>query len=112
MRQLHALALLSTTFIFASAAGAQSEGQYQGYQPAYQGQAPGMAVGGPQYAPPTGPMQGSPPSQGLTIGQWFGQYDQIRRQAQMSPAERQQADSLMSRGLSILVPGENKIATK
>jgi hypothetical protein len=58
------------------------------------------------------PQQMQAPSNGITVPQWFMRYDQIRREAQMSPVEKQQADSLMSRGLSILVPGENKIATK
>lgn len=52
------------------------------------------------------------PGQNLSIGQWFTRYDQIRHDAQMSPMERQQADQLMSRGLSILVPGDTKVATK
>lgn len=46
------------------------------------------------------------------IMQWFQRYDQIRRQAQMSPAERQKADNLLSKGLSIIVPGEEKTVTQ
>jgi len=46
------------------------------------------------------------------IKQWFVTYDQIRRQAQMTPAERQQADNLMSKGLSVLMPGEEKIVAQ
>jgi hypothetical protein len=48
----------------------------------------------------------------IPVNQWFSHYDQIRHQAQMSPQERQRADQLMSRGLSILVPGDEKVATK
>src|SRR5205807_6758061 len=36
----------------------------------------------------------------------------IRHQAQMNPSERQRADALMSRGLSILIPGDEKASTK
>lgn len=39
---------------------------------------------------------------------WFNNYDQIRRQAQLSPGERQKADQIMSRGLSIFMPGADK----
>lgn len=46
------------------------------------------------------------------IKQWFVSYDQIRRQAQMTPSERQQADNLMSKGLSVLMPGEEKIVAQ
>lgn len=61
----------------------------------------------------------NPPSssQGMTassdrITQWFTQYDQIRRHAQMAPAERQQADHLLSQGMSILVPGDEKVQAR
>ncbi len=43
-----------------------------------------------------------------TIRNWFNCYDQIRRQAQLSPAERQRADQIMSKGLSIFMPGADK----
>ncbi len=43
-----------------------------------------------------------------TIRSWFMQYDQIRRTAQMSPAERQQADQVLSRGLALFMPGQDK----
>ncbi len=78
----------------------QSQPQYQNYQP--QGGAP---VGGEQFSnaqrPATDPAM---------IKRWFASYDQVRRQAQMTPSERQQADGLMSRGLSMFVPGEEKLA--
>lgn len=46
------------------------------------------------------------------IKQWFVSYDQIRRQAQMTPRERQDADNLMQKGLSVLMPGEEKIVAQ
>ncbi|HEY9784081.1 MAG TPA: hypothetical protein V6D17_01680 [Candidatus Obscuribacterales bacterium] len=49
---------------------------------------------------------------GPLIQQWFQKYDQVRRQAQMNPAERQKADNLLSKGLSIIVPGEEKVVTQ
>jgi hypothetical protein len=45
----------------------------------------------------------------LSVPQWFAAYDQIRRQAQMTPAERREADSLLSQGFSVLMPGEQKV---
>jgi hypothetical protein len=45
------------------------------------------------------------------VMQWFAQYDQIRRAAQMNPQERMRADNLMSKGLSIVVPGPEKAIT-
>jgi len=122
MQKLPKIALtLSAAALFASPAFAQ-------YQPQPQyanqgGQAPpvyGMPT--QPYAPNASAMQPHPPlpqqaamqvpAQGLTIGQWFSYYDQIRRDAQMNPTERQQADQLLSKGLSILVPGDTKLATK
>jgi len=41
---------------------------------------------------------------------WFARYDQVRRQAQMSPTQRRQADNMMSQGLSMFVPGDEKLA--
>ena len=77
----------------------------------YTGPVPQTAAMPPQqFMQPQAAMQA--PAQGLTIGQWFTYYDQIRRDAQMNPNERQQADQLLSKGLSILVPGDTKLATK
>ncbi len=45
------------------------------------------------------------------VAQWFSKYDAIRRNAQMNPQERQRADNLMSKGLSIVVPGPEKAIT-
>lgn len=42
------------------------------------------------------------------IKQWFSRYDIVRKQAQMSPSEKEQADNLLSQGLSVFVPGPNK----
>ena len=57
----------------------------------------------------TGKSQQASPGR---VSQWFNRYDQIRRQAQMNPAERQQADYLLSRGMAILVPGNEKVAAR
>jgi hypothetical protein len=97
--------------------GAPQQGYPMNGMPAQQGVPNGMVTGAMPARPAFGapPQTGAPmraPSQPLSIGQWFTRYDQIRFDAQMSPQERQQADALMSRGLSILVPGDNKIATK
>jgi hypothetical protein len=46
------------------------------------------------------------------ISQWFIRYDQIRREAQMNPVERQQADTLLSKGMSIVTPGPEKEAAR
>jgi hypothetical protein len=43
---------------------------------------------------------------------WFTQYDNIRRNAQMTPSERSQADGLLSKGMSILTPGQDKVAAR
>ena len=40
---------------------------------------------------------------------WFSQYDEIRREAQMNPVDKQQADSMLSKGLAMFVPGPEKI---
>lgn len=108
-------------------------GQYAP-QPAYYGQSQGQGGyqnGQGQFYPATpqqqqGQMMQSPgnslaarpaakqaPAKGaMSVNQWFHAYDQIRHQAQMSPSERQRADALMSRGLSVLIPGDEKAATK
>jgi hypothetical protein len=54
----------------------------------------------------------SQPTNNPRVQKWFHDYDVIRRQAQMTPNERQQADALLSQGLSIIVPGEQKIAAR
>jgi len=42
------------------------------------------------------------------VQDWFGKYDNIRRQAQMSPQERARSDAMMSKGLSMFVAGDEK----
>lgn len=61
--------------------------------------------------PAAGKAAGVKPGQ-ISVAQWFSHYDNIRHAAQMSPQERQRADALMSRGFSILIPGDEKLATK
>lgn len=46
------------------------------------------------------------------VGQWFNQYDEIRRRAQMNPRERQQADYFLSKITAVFVPGEEKIQAR
>lgn len=100
-------------------------GQYPGGSPAQPAAYPPGFTAAPSPAPWSMPPAGSsqmPPANpagtagqilpSISIGEWFARYDQIRHQAQMSPAERQRADSLMSRGLSILIPGDEKQATR
>jgi hypothetical protein len=43
------------------------------------------------------------------IKAWFAKYDDIRRQAQMNPTERAKADTLLSKGLAIVMPGPDKV---
>jgi hypothetical protein len=46
------------------------------------------------------------------IRQWFDRYDNIRRQAQMNPADRKRADEVMSKGLAVIIPGDDKTAAQ
>jgi hypothetical protein len=46
------------------------------------------------------------------IKDWFGKYDEIRREAQMNPTDRQKADTMLSKGLSMFVPGPEKLDTQ
>ncbi len=52
------------------------------------------------------------PQQAAKVYQWFLKYDEIRRRAQMNPIEKQQADGLLARGLSLFMPGQDKLAGK
>jgi len=67
---------------------------------------------------PSGPMgvpQGNMARGGPYIMEWFQRYDQVRRQSQMSPAEKQKADGLMSKGmtgLGAMLAGDEKAATQ
>jgi hypothetical protein len=67
----------------------------------YMGGNAGNAGGAPQQAPAT-PVP--------KIQEWFNHYDNIRRQAQMNPQEKAQSDAMMSKGLSIFMPGDDKAA--
>ena len=114
------VAFMAPVLLACIAQSALAQGQdvyqqgYPGYQPAY----PPAAVY-PQNQPPAAPSYapqkqngGQNASQSMSIAQWFHNYDQIRHQAQMSPGERQRADALLSRGFSILMPGDEKEATR
>ncbi len=81
-------------------------GGYQDAPPQAYGNAGGYSGGVPAA------NQGAPAANPARVHQWFNQYDQIRRQAQMNPAERQQSDYLLSRGMAILMPGEEKMAAR
>ena len=104
------------------------QGQYPPQYQQFQGQgAPGMPVNMPVgYGPPGGqqqqgnfypPQQSAAASQGgqpdkaraATIAQWFQNYDDIRRKAQMNPTEKQKADALMSKAISMFIPGNDKV---
>lgn len=65
---------------------------------------------GPAGMPPAGMNRGGP-----YILEWFERYDQVRRQAQMSPSEKLKADGLMSKGMSglgAMLAGDEKAATQ
>lgn len=80
---------------YASAPWAQQPGVPNSY---YAGQAPS-----------TKPVN---PQQAARVYQWFLQYDEVRRRAQMNPIEKQQADGLLARGLGLFMPGQDKLAAK
>lgn len=67
---------------------------------------------------PTGPMGMAPANMrrgGPYIQEWFQRYDQVRRQSQMTPSEKQKADGLMSKGmtgLGAMLAGDEKAATQ
>lgn len=61
---------------------------------------------------PSKGAQTAAPGGRLDVPQWFSRYDQIRREAQMTPEERQQANQLLSRGFSPLRPENEKVATR
>lgn len=46
------------------------------------------------------------------VPQWFVRYDQVRRQAQMSPAEKMKSDNLMAKGIGAMMAGQEKGATQ
>jgi hypothetical protein len=71
-----------------------------------QGQMP-SSFGGPAQQ---GMQQQAPKT--VSIGEWFNRYDMVRYRAQMNPAERKKADEMLSKGLSLIVPGEEKQSTQ
>lgn len=73
-------------------------GQGQGYMQSSQGLSPGSAVSRMQ----------TQATDANSLKSWFARYDQVRRQAQMTPVERGKADNLLSNGLAVFVPGEEK----
>lgn len=74
-------------------------------------QQPAGAQSQPQSQPQVQPEQRPATDPGL-IAEWFGKYDQIRRQAQMNPQEKTRANELLSKGLSIIIPGQEKETTR
>lgn len=85
-----------------------------GQQANYGRQNPGTldtSYGSGQAPYPSSPQLRAP-QQGSAVAQWFAKYDQIRRQAQMSPQERQQADYFLSKVTAIFVPGQEKLEAK
>ncbi|MBX9689276.1 MAG: hypothetical protein K2X27_21380 [Candidatus Obscuribacterales bacterium] len=85
----------------------------------YRGQAPNQQYGQAQgynnpYAQNTQQKLGGTanPQQAAKVYQWFLSYDEIRRRAQMNPIEKQQADSLLARGLGFFMPGQDKLQAK
>ena len=58
-------------------------------------------------------VSSSTPSNNIeSIRKWFQRYDNIRHEAQMTPTERQKADAMMAQGLSIIIPGEQKVESQ
>ncbi len=68
-----------------------------------------FCLGQSQNAAQASSVLATPPA---LIKDWFAKYDDIRRQAQMNPTERQKADTMLAKGLSILVPGPEKAETQ
>lgn len=96
-----------------SSYGDNPSNYYGGSSRTTYGSSYGNTYGGYSSSPqePLATVQGQQASHGR-VGQWFNRYDQIRRQAQMNPTEREQADYLLSRGMAILVPGNEKVAAR
>jgi hypothetical protein len=68
--------------------------------------------GAPQSFVPLSGNQNNGATDPAMIRDWFAKYDSVRRQAQMTPAERNKADDLMSHGLQMFVPGEEKLIAR
>jgi hypothetical protein len=78
--------------------------------PACQGQPALMQD--PSRQSPGKPIRGAKATNPELLGKWFQAYDNIRRQAQMTPAEREKADTMMSQGLAVVIPGEQKVESQ
>lgn len=71
----------------------------------------GDAKGLPGASAAAGSQANSPQAEANErVRAWFASYDDIRRRAQMTAAERKQADDLLQRGFSVLLPGFGRIA--
>lgn len=67
-----------------------------------------------QNAPRSAPAitnSGKPTDRKLIIA-WFKKYDEIRRNAQLSPKDKEEANALLSKGLAIIIPGDDKTQTQ
>ncbi|MBP9092959.1 hypothetical protein KBI23_18185 [bacterium] len=100
------LLLICSSSLPLLAASAQNIGnQYQNH---YQS----GATGNPQFSGQMPSAANTSPninrSSSQQLRQWFSSYDMVRKQAQMSPTEKDRADNLLSQGLSVFVPGPNK----
>lgn len=74
----------------------------------------GFSVGATLVQPFSGNCQArrkAPAPKTMSVAQWFNSYDSVRRQAQMNPAEKQNADALMSKGMGMMI-GNDKAAAK
>jgi hypothetical protein len=85
---------------------------YPNYQGAASANPQGYAAGPPGSLPQAAAQPAQPTQPTISVNDWFARYNEIRHRAQMSTGERQRADGLMSRGISILIPGQEKAATK
>jgi hypothetical protein len=88
---------------------AQRQAIAQGYPQGQMNAGQGYNQGQPNQAPGNQNARATDPA---AIKDWFNKYDMVRRQAQMSPAERSKADDLLSHGLQVFVPGEEKILAR
>lgn len=98
------LYLICSSLLPLLAASAQNMGSQ------YQNQYQSGNAGSPQFSGqmPSAAAANSNRSSSQQVRQWFAAYDLVRRQAQMSPSEKDRADNLLSQGLSVFVPGPNK----
>jgi hypothetical protein len=52
---------------------------------------------------------GAAATSSAVLKDWFSKYDEIRREAQMNPVDKQKADSMLSKGLAMFMPGPEKM---